>query len=179
MRYDSAGQDQLFLYPYISKNLTAPSRVAETPRKFAFGTFATRSAVSLLQGDQMETRNITNPAAEMERKLEGYFAESNTKCTVSVSLAGRIADATIYYDDFKPTRVVRREIEDYFPDINISEIHRCYSNEAKHVIMQELLDEDIEIFLPYNDGSLRPLCIGELIEERLFHRTLNFEKKKA
>ncbi len=120
----------------------------------------------------METRTITNPAAEMEQKIKGYFLRNCAECDVTVSLVGRIVDATIYYDDFKPVRVVRRELEDQFPDINISEIHRGYSNEAKHLIMQELIDEDIEIFLPYSDGSLRPLCLGELIEERLFHRTM-------
>ena len=39
-------------------------------------------------------------------------------------------------------------------------------------VMQELMDEDPQIFLPYEDGSLRPLCLGELLQEKLFHRTL-------
>lgn len=118
----------------------------------------------------METRKITNPAADMEGKILAYFG--NAKCSVSVALVGRIADATITYFDFKPVRVVRKELEDSFPDVNISEIHREYSSEAKMVVMQELINADPEIFLPYEDGSLRPICLGELLEEQLFHRTL-------
>ena len=118
----------------------------------------------------METRNITNPAADIEGKITAYFG--NAKCNVAVALVGRIADATITYFDFKPVRVVRKELEEKFPDITISEIHREYSPEAKMVIMQELVNEDPEIFLPYEDGSLRPLCLGELLQEKLFHRTL-------
>lgn len=119
----------------------------------------------------METRNITNPAADMEGKITAYFG--NAKCNVAVALVGRIADATITYFDFKPVRVVRKELEEQFPDITISEIHRKYSQEAKMVIMRELVNEDPEIFLPYEDGSLRPLCLGELLEEKLFHRTMS------
>lgn len=118
----------------------------------------------------MESRTIQNPSADMEGKIASYFG--NVKCNVSVALVGRIADATINYIDFKPVRVVRKELEEQFPDITISEIHRQYSNEARLQMMQELVDEDPEIFLPYEDGSLRPLCLGELLQERLFHRTL-------
>ncbi|MBQ7540029.1 MAG: hypothetical protein IJT13_02780 [Bacteroidaceae bacterium] len=118
----------------------------------------------------METRNITNPAADMEGKITAYFG--NAKCNVAVALVGRIADAPITYFDVKPVRVVRKELEEKFPDITISEIHREYSPEARMIIMQELVNEDPEIFLPYEDGSLRPLCLGELLQEKLFHRTL-------
>lgn len=118
----------------------------------------------------METRNIQDPAAEMEGKIVSYFGDA--KCSVRVSCAGRISDATINYFDFKPVRVVRKEIEEKFPDVIVSEIHRGYSREAQLQMMQELVDEDIQIFLPYNDGSLRPLCLGELLQEKLFHRTL-------
>ncbi len=118
----------------------------------------------------METRTITNPAAEMEGKINAYFG--NAKCNVAVALVGRIADAAITYYDFKPVRVVRKELEEQFPDITVSEIHREYSREARLQMMQELVDEDPEIFLPYEDGSLRPLCLGELLQEKMFHRTL-------
>lgn len=118
----------------------------------------------------METRNIQNPAAEMEGKLRAYFA--GTDCSVNVVLVGRIADVTISYRDFKPVRTVRKELEEKYPDISISEIHREYSNTAQMAVMQELINEDLEIFLPYDDGSLRPLCLGELLQERLFHRSL-------
>ncbi len=118
----------------------------------------------------METRKITNPAAEMEGKIMAYF--SGVKCHVAVALVGRIADASITYYDFKPVRVVRKELEEKFPDVTVSEIHREYTHEAKLQIMQELVDEDPEIFLPYEDGSLRPLCLGELLQEKMFHRTL-------
>ena len=118
----------------------------------------------------METRNIQDPAADMERKITEYFGQA--KCNVAVALVGRIADATITYCDYKPVRVVRKELEEQFTDITISEIHREYSREAQLQVMQELVDEDPQIFLPYEDGSLRPLCLGELLQEKLFHRTL-------
>lgn len=118
----------------------------------------------------METRNISNPAADMERKISAYFGEA--KSNVNVALVGRIADAVIHYTDFKPVRMVRKEIEDLFPDVCVSEIHRDYSNEAMLQAMTELVYEDLEIFLPYSDGSLRPISIGELLQEKLFHREL-------
>ena len=125
----------------------------------------------------METRNISNPAADMEGKIVAYFGDA--KCSVNVSLVGKIADVAIsYYDfkisyyDFKPVRDVRKEIEAKFPDVTVSEIHRQYSDDAMLTMMRELVSEDPEIFLPYSDGSLRPLCLGELLQERLFHRTL-------
>ncbi len=118
----------------------------------------------------METRTISNPAAEMECKIASYFGDA--KCNVNVSLVGHIADVAINYIDFKPVREVRKDIESQFPDVTVSEIHREYSDAALLSMMRELVNEDPEIFLPYSDGSLRPICLGELLQERLFHRTL-------
>ena len=118
----------------------------------------------------METRNISNPAADMEGKIAAYFGDA--KCCVNVLLVGKIADVAISYYDFKPVRDVRKEIEAKFPDVTVSEIHRQYSDDAMLSMMRELVSEDPEIFLPYSDGSLRPLCLGELLQERLFHRTI-------
>lgn len=118
----------------------------------------------------METRNILDPAADIETKIKEYFGE--TDCSVQIFMVGSIADAIISYKDFKPVRQVRRELEDAFPDLNIGEIHRSYSNSSRLAVMQELLDADEQIFLPYADGSLRPICLNELVEERLYHRIL-------
>ena len=119
----------------------------------------------------METRSITNPSAAIQQKIAAYFGES--LCTINVQMIGRMADAIISYQDFKPVRVVRRELEQQFPTLNISEIHRIYSASARLSIMQELLDEDMEVFVPYEDGSLRPICLGELVEEKLYNRTIS------
>lgn len=40
-------------------------------------------------------------------------------------------------------------------------------------VLQQLADEDIRVYVPYDDGSLRPLRMGEIIEERLFNREIN------
>jgi hypothetical protein len=118
----------------------------------------------------METRQISDPAGEIQAKVSSYFG--NVDHSVQVMMVGRIADAIIWYQDFKPARIVRRELEEKFENLNISEIKRTYSDKTRLAILQELLDADETIYLPYEDGSLRPLCIGALVEEKLYHRSL-------
>ena len=71
----------------------------------------------------------------MEGKIAAYFGDA--KCSVNVSLVGKIADVAISYYDFKPVRDVRKEIEAKFPDVTVSEIHRQYSDDAMLTMMRE------------------------------------------
>lgn len=116
----------------------------------------------------MKKRTIQT-ASDVERSIQGYFPK---QCSVQVTMCGSFADAIISYTDFKPVSAVINELSKSHPLLRISEIHREYSEDARMAVMRKLIDEDIEIFLPYDDGSLRPLNIGEIIEERLFNEEI-------
>lgn len=118
----------------------------------------------------METKNICNPSADMAMRIAEYLGGSYL--SASVQMVGNIADAIIHYQDFKPVRTVRRELEQQYPNLNISEIHRVYSDRTRMAVMQELLDEDAEVYVSYADGSLRPIHMGEIVEEKLYNRTI-------
>lgn len=113
-------------------------------------------------------RTIKN-ATEIEKAIISYFP---TECNVEVVLCGNIADAIITYTDFKPMPMVQNELSLQFPYLRISEIHRVYSDSAMEKILRQFIEEDTQVFLPYEDGSLRPINIGEIIEERLFDKVI-------
>lgn len=113
-------------------------------------------------------RTIKN-ATDIEKAIVSYFP---TECNVEVILCGNIADAIITYTDFKPMPMVQNELSLQFPYLRISEIHRVYSDSAMEKILRQFIEEDTQVFLPYEDGSLRPLNIREIIEERLFDKVI-------
>ena len=104
------------LFLYLPTNSSTPIEIGLhragqriTPPKVSAGFEPWQRVVQsflCLNQTSMETRNITNPAADMEGKIAAYFG--NAKCNVAVALVGRIADATITYYDFKPVRIVRK-----------------------------------------------------------------------
>ena len=116
-------------------------------------------------------KRAVKTASEIEKSVAKYFSPQS--CSVEIALCGEVADAIITYYDFKPTSVVVKELYQLFPFLRISEIHRIYSAEAQMSVLRQLADEDIRVYVPYDDGSLRPLRMGEIIEERLFNREIN------
>lgn len=119
---------------------------------------------------EQETMNITYPARDIEDIIRTYFGDALVD--VNVTMIGRFAITSISYEDFKTKRTVRRELEEKIPNIEIEGLERLYSRKVKMNILDELLDQDEDIYIKEPNGSLRKTNIGLLIEEQLYHRTL-------
>ena len=113
--------------------------------------------------------NITYPAREIEDIIRTYFGGSLVNA--DVSMIGRFAITNITYEDFKPKRLVRRELEEKIPNIEIDGLERLYSRKTRTNIIDEMIDNDTEIYIKEPNGSLRKTDIGLLIEEMLYHRS--------
>lgn len=71
--------------------------------------------------------------------------------SMSVSPFGRRLYADIEYKDYKPERVVRREIEDAIPNLMVESISRDYSPEH---IVEALMEDKTTIYVESIDGRL-------------------------
>lgn len=120
---------------------------------------------------EQETMNITYPAKDVEDIIRTYFGDALKQ--VSVTMMGRIALVTIAYEDFHTKRMVRRELEDKIPNIEIDSLERIYSRKTRLNILDELLESETEIYIKETNGSLRKTDIQLLVEEMLYHRNFN------
>ncbi len=119
----------------------------------------------------MKTLQVYDGASAMMEAIREYF--KGTTVQIQVFMVGDIADTCISYEDFKPVRVVLKELQAKFANLNITEIHRCFSTETQMAILQEMLDADELIYIDNVKGdSIRPIHIGELITERMYNRTV-------
>lgn len=119
----------------------------------------------------MEGTTNKSRAYEIGAWIRDYFGEVENE--TQVYMMGNVADVTISYEDFKPVRTVRKDIEDRWPEVCISEIHRGYSYDAETAVLRDMLDNDELIYVRGGDGdTLHPLRMSELITERLYNRTI-------
>lgn len=128
--------------------------------------FVTQLNISIME----QTFTVTYPAKDVEKKIEEYF--NGVEHKVSVTMMGRTADADISYVDFKPTRKVRRELEDLIPNLEIMSLDRTYSKEQYLNIIDEIASQSREIYVKEADGTLKPTDLMLLLEEELYCRTL-------
>ena len=112
--------------------------------------------------------NITYPEKDIEKIIRNYFGDSLKK--LEVTMYGRMAVVEIVYEDFKSRRIVRRELEDKIPNIDIEQIYRNYSDNVLLRIIEELIEERRDIFVKEDDGNLRKTNMGCYIEEVLQFR---------
>lgn len=121
----------------------------------------------------MEEKNlkVTCPERVVTERIKDYFGEREYEA--NVTMIGRMADVSISYEDFKPTRKVRRELEDMMDNVEITSLERRYSERTYLKTLDELMSEGREIYIKEDDGSLKKTSITMLIEETLYHRTLN------
>lgn len=110
---------------------------------------------------QKEIRNI----------IDAYF--NGIPHRVTLNMNGHIADAEICYTDFKPTRQVRRELEDLIPNLDTCTLYRDYSPEVECDAIDEASNQHKNIYIKDKaTGEYTPTSIGILIEEVLMNRCL-------
>lgn len=117
-----------------------------------------------------KTMNIVCPSAEIERLVKEYLGKYLYK--LDVTLFGTTAIVNVEYRGFKPTRTVRRELEDLIQNMSEINVVRSFSPESYSQALEELSHEDPEVYVKDADGALRPSTIMVMLEERLYSRTL-------
>ena len=115
-----------------------------------------------------ETMNITYPEKEVEQMIRNYFGDSLKK--LEVNMYGRMAIVDIVYENFKSRRIVRRELEDKIPNIDIEQLYRNYSDNVLLRTLEELMEEGRDIFIKEDDGNLRKTNIACYFDEVLQFR---------
>lgn len=109
-------------------------------------------------------------AGAVEDVVRQYLGESATK--VNVKMIGRLAVTSITYKDFKPKRVVRRELEDLIPNIEIDTIERTFSSAAQYQAIDEMIYEGVDIYI-MSDGKLISTTLALLVNEALYNKDLS------
>lgn len=116
---------------------------------------------------------MTNAKTQKEIRsiIDAYF--NGKPHRVTLTMTGHIADAEICYTDFKPTRQVRRDLEDLIPNLDNCTLYRDYSAEVESDAIDEANNQHRNIYIKDEaTGELTPTSIGVLIEEVLINRCL-------
>lgn len=109
-------------------------------------------------------------ADEALKAIESYLSGTNHK--IETFCVGVTVYVNLMYYDFKPRRVVRNEIEDIAPNIEVDEIRREFSDNAILLAYNDARDENQEIFIKMPNGSLQPTSIDIYLCERLSNKTI-------
>lgn len=116
-------------------------------------------------------KNMESVRADVYAQVSDYFANVNHK--VGVTMVGMVPHLTVCYEDFKPVRTVRTELEALLGKVAITEVHRSYSFRSSLQVLAQMLEDDEIIYLLDKDGGeVYPVRMGELIEERLVNTTV-------
>lgn len=116
---------------------------------------------------------MTNAKSQKEIRqiVDAYFHQ--TPHRVTLNMAGNIASLEICYTDFKPTRQVRRELEDLIPNLDTCTLYREFSPEVESDAIDEANTKYNNIYIKdERSGEFIPTAIGIMIEEILFNRCL-------
>lgn len=122
----------------------------------------------------MTHTKITN---EIKQVVAAYF--NGTQYYLEVHTYGKLADLTIHYTDFKPTRQVRRDLEDLIPNLDQCTLVRSYSPE----VMAEAIDlvgytcKDIYI-KNEQSGEYEQTTLPILLEQELFGRSFGKQSQQ-
>lgn len=116
-----------------------------------------------------KTLTVTYPERDVENKIKEYLGESAR--SVNVVMVGRMACVNITYEDFKPVRRVRRDIEDMIPNVEIEHVERLYSKDRYLKVIEELSLKNVEIYVKESDESLKKTNFALLLEEELMFRS--------
>lgn len=107
---------------------------------------------------------------EITSKVEQYFA--GTTHTVKSHTYGKNVELEIDYADFKPTKVVRNDIEDMASNVEVTSIQRGYSRHYLIMALMECINEGKEIYEKMPNGTLVPVTIYDTLTECLKYREL-------
>lgn len=106
---------------------------------------------------------------EIRQIIDAYF--NNIPHRVELHMTGNIADVEICYTDFKPSRQVRRELEDLIPNLDICTIYREFSPEVESDAIEDANNKYNTIYIKEKNGEYTPTSIAVMIDEILFDRT--------
>ena len=106
--------------------------------------------------------------AEVREALDHYL--EGVKHDLSLSSIGTTVYVNLVYYDFKPRRVVRNEIEDIAPNIEVDNIRREYSDTAIVDAYYEDIDNPQQIYIRLDNGEMIPTNISILLVERMSRR---------
>lgn len=107
--------------------------------------------------------------ADVRKSLEQYL--NGVKYDLSLSALGTTVYVTLIYYDFKPRRIVRNEIENIAPNIEVDDIRREYSDHAIVEAYYEDIDDPQIVYVRLPNGDLASTCLHTLLVERMSHRT--------
>lgn len=110
---------------------------------------------------------------QIEQQIHEYFG--NIEHSVSVLMMGRIAHTEVRYVDFKPLHHVRRDLEQMFPNLDLSSLTRGFSTDSYFAIFDEMMTANEEVFVYDGNDTLRRVSLQDLAEERMYARTFNVE----
>lgn len=106
--------------------------------------------------------------AEVREALDQYL--EGVKHDLSLSSIGTTVYVNLVYYDFKPRRVVRNEIEDIAPNIEVDNIRREYSDAAIVDAYYEDIDNPQQIYIRLDNGEMIPTTLSTLLVERMSRR---------
>lgn len=106
--------------------------------------------------------------AEVREALDQYL--EGVKHDLSLSSIGTTVYVNLVYYDFKPRRVVRNEIEDIAPNIEVDNIRREYSDTAIVDAYYEDIDNPQQIYIRLDNGEMIPTTLSTLLVERMSRR---------
>lgn len=105
---------------------------------------------------------------EVREALDQYL--EGVKHDLNLSSIGTTVYVNLVYYDFKPRRVVRNEIEDIAPNIEVDDIRREYSDAAIVDAYYEDIDNPQQIYIRLDNGEMIPTNISILLVERMSRR---------
>lgn len=94
---------------------------------------------------------MENKKKEIADKLKEYFGEVKNEVTIEALDAEflvcdlYVLEVRLSYEDFKPERTVRRDIEAMFENVRVRNIERYFSDEATKKAIREILAERTDI----------------------------------
>lgn len=121
--------------------------------------------------DTEKTLNVYNPCEDIRKRIEDYVGKDNIE-SLFVNMVGNGFTAELKYVDFKPSKVLRREFDNVFPNVEFTVLHRGFSYESYMKLLQEMFENDEEIYVKKSDGTLRPMSISMCLNERLHNRVM-------
>lgn len=109
-------------------------------------------------------KSVAEVREALDQYLEGVIHD------LSLSSIGSTVYVNLVYYDFKPRRVVRNEIEDIAPNIEVDNIRREYSDTAIVDAYYEDIDNPQQIYIRLDNGEMIPTTLSTLLVERMSRR---------
>ena len=121
--------------------------------------------------DENQTLNVYNPCEDIKKRIEDYVGKDNIE-RLQVKMVGNNFLAELHYVDFKPSKTLRREFEKMFPNVEFTQLQRGFSYDSYIKLLQEMFENDEEIYIKKSNGALCPMTISMCLNERLYNRVL-------